>query len=516
MRRALFVASVFTGHREIEAVIHAFAREGMALDVVVGWAGDTARAAAQTYAALPARVHRPPTFLRYPDSQHRPEAGETDDPATLQALLAHEAGLFAGERSPDGLSMELFCVVAQDLERLLKAPDGGALGRACLAAAPSLERVLSMARGFCQMRLLRAWADQVIARAAPDVALFAMHHSCGNLDDALGWVCRRRGIPTAVLPVTPQIGSVFEIGSRFELFKLGTYPQQRRADFDAFNKACARFRPEWVEERDGLRLFMFEPDNMLAADRLGILQREVWQKPPTEYDLVFVQSELSRTMLAQSGFPLEKVTVSGFSMLETVVPTLGDAGHRAALSRRLGIAADEPFILFNVENGAEHNLVTWDVHWERFRALMSAVATAGWKVVLSLHPTCELANYRFAEAEFGVAIATQDRIHDLYPWCAFAVSYPSSVNMLADVFNKPLIVYDWYDFLNPAKGIGWMYELPGARSVKDADGVRDLIGWAKAEAAGRTMDYGHLRPASRIVLDTVSRFLDARTDARAT
>ena len=92
----------------------------------------------------------------------------------------------------------------------------------------------------------------------------------------------------------------------------------------------------------------------------------------------------------------------------------------------------------------------------------NAVSGHGVPVVLSLHPLCDAARYDFAEDKYGVFICRDYKIHELYPFCAFSISFPCSTNLLASMFKKPLVIYDFFGLTNTNADSALMHALPGA------------------------------------------------------
>ena len=72
--------------------------------------------------------------------------------------------------------------------------------------------------------------------------------------------------------------------------------------------------------------------------------------------------------------------------------------------------------------------------------------------MLSLHPLCNRETYGPVAREYGFPIAEDLRIGERYPYCAFAVSFPCPTHFMAQMFGKPLIVYDFFDMARARNG----------------------------------------------------------------
>jgi hypothetical protein len=248
---------------------------------------------------------------------------------------------------------------------------------------------------------------------------------------------------------------------------------------------------------------MFEPLSMFAARLMDLLEYNPWQKPVESYDLVFVESEFTRKMLADSGFHASKIIVSGKPLLDEVFERLGDQNYRGQLYEELGLKDGERFVLFNVEPNYYR---TPDEYWGYFRSWMECLKGARRPVVMSLHPLCDPEQYEFVPKEYGYVIAMRRKIAEIYPYCDMVVSFPCSTNTLSQVFKKPLIIYDVLGMTREGARPGDPYRFPGALYAYSPD---DLARYLKSVEGGSSDGEGSgvapgLRPACEIVYRSVA------------
>jgi len=272
--------------------------------------------------------------------------------------------------------------------------------------------------------------------------------------------------------MSPYVGERVAVGYRFE-----NLTDAMSAELDATRNVLRRLvagaYPRWVRARNGKEIFMFDPNRMVSAKMFGLIDRNPWQSPSEHYDVVFVESEFSRTMLLESNYDPGKVIVSGKPLLDSVFRGLSDRAYSERLYGEVRLRINEPFILVNVEPSAEHAYSTWESQWERFRSLMGSLRETGLRVVLSLHPLCHPKNYAFVEKEYGFTLSQKYKIAELYPYCSVVVSFPCSTNQLALVFGKPLIIYDWFGVTDgPRRDL---FRVPGALYARSAEEVRVLV-----------------------------------------
>ncbi len=430
---ALVVISIYNYYREVEPVVACFASRGARVTALLGWRGATADEAARHLRAVGAHVASVP-------------------------------GDFAYGEPPSGSAVGNSAAIPQK-----RAPS--AIAR--LAGLPGVWR---------SQRRLKAWARELFAEIEPDVVLQGPYHGCGTFDQAIAAVRKERRVPSVCYPVSAYHGRNGAIMARFSNLARGMLGPVLRADLDWINAAAARLMPRWTQTRDGRTIFMFDPLCLAvsAASGLGVA-RDVWQKPDVEFDRVCVFSDFSAGLLRESAFPMDRVRVVGIPLLDRVAAVAADPQARTAMYAELGLPEDAPFLLFNVEPSAEHHYADWDAHWRNFRATLAAASSVGLPVILSLHPLCTPTDYEFAQAEFGARIARRHKIYNLYLHCRVAVSFACSTNIVAELFGKPLVIYDYFDMASVGSARAAEFRLPGAHIAHDPAALAAAIASALAE-----------------------------------
>jgi hypothetical protein len=351
-------------------------------------------------------------------------------------------------------------------------------------------------------RELKRWSDTLVGSARPAAVFVGHFHSCGALDNGIAWASRKRHLPLCGLPVSIYLGERQVVTARFNNVKLGMVSTALAVDHSARNRWIARVFPRWTREQGGRRLFMFPPEHLLLSWLFGLLPPNVWQKPSELLDLVFVEAEASRRMLEESGYDLGKVVVCGKPLADRVFERLSDPDHRAALYRYLRLEPDQPFVLVNVEPSAEHHYSSWDDHWRRFEGLMSCLKATRLPIVLSLHPLCEPARYRYVEERYGFRVSEDYKIIELYPYAGLSVSFPCSTNALALTFERPLVIYDFFGLTRDEYPTHDLYRTPGAAIAYDLDALADHLGHARAKMSP-PFSGAALQSASAVVEQTL-------------
>jgi hypothetical protein len=461
LSRALVVSAVYQHARESFPLVQALSRENVDTHVLVGWRGPSADEYAAQVEDAGATVHRVPADLAYADP------------------WAHEEG---------------------------KAPRASRRSPARRAASRLLRPVRSaiwFGRAVARFRRARVFGERLVRDLRPSVVIGGAYRSAGTFDQGIARAANAERILYCCVPYSPYLGEAHAVDGRFVQISEGMIPvEPYRADSTAVRRLVAQLFPDWTREQDGLRIFSWHPQTMVAARLAGSLDRRPWLQPSPSYDVVFVESDFSRDLLLRDGFDPSRVVVSGKLLLDEVFARAGDHDHAARLRDALGLADGQPWALFNVEPAYEHGFLDRAAHTSRFERMLDQVRDSGLAPVLSLHPLCAPGDYAYVREKFGVAIPDAT-IFDLYPYCTVSVSFPCSTNTLAPIFGKPLVVYD--DLLGATRAEtpgSERFRIPGARYVYD---VAEL-GAAVAEAAAASVPPNATsvpRPAAAVMLDTI-------------
>ena len=469
---ALFVVSIYNYHREALPVIENFSRNGWRVAVVLGWIGQTSDDAAEIYANLGCDVERVSDFLAYRE----------------QASSSASAAIKVQPQRT--------------------------------APRPRLwKRLMALFWQLRHQHRARQWVTRCMGRIRPDVIFSGPFHAVGTFDNAFLLKSRQGLVCHCCYPVSAYHGRNSAILARFNNLLRGMLSVNLRADFDGLNRLMARCFSQWTQTRGGTTIFAWDPVVMLAGLLTGLLERDVWHKPSTKFDAVFVFNRFSYDLLARNNYPMEKVHIVGIPLLDAGTARARDPEACRRLYDDLGLGENEPFLLFNVEPSAEHHYCDWDRHWQNFRNMMGIVARQGMPVVLSLHPLCHLEDYAFAEGEFGVRISRQWKIHDLYPHCKFVVSFPCSTNLIAETFGKPLAIYDFFMIAHTDSPRVEEFRLPGAlvgHALPEIEAnIRQLAAAATPMEQTSAVSPAHSVPASDAIRLHVDNLLNAATPRSA-
>lgn len=474
MKHALFVASAVSYFREMAPVVWHFADNGWQVRVLLGSISPLTTQVIEECKAHGISVDVVPANVGYGSEASEPE--ETAGPETVPAA--------AIPKTPSRF------------RRWVRAVDRGV----------RLSRFVQVPGDWIRMRRIRNYADAYIDSLKPDVVFQGPYHSVGQIDNGIARVCISRVIPRYCLPNSGYLGGkIMGVGRSVHL-QTGMASSMILADYDWVNRLFARFFPEWTcRISDGRKSFYWDPVFIFSAWMNGLFFDRLWVKPARDLRRVFVFSDYSADLLKADDYPMEKVAVSGQPLLDTVWHRSTDPASGAELFRYLNLAPGTPFLLVNIEPSAEHSYCDWERHWANFDAVMKAVTAHNMRVVLSLHPLCDARRYDFAEEKYGVFICRDYKIHDLYPFCAISISFPCSTNLLASIFGKPLVIFDFFGLTDADDLSRLIHALPGAEIAVTGEELAAIV----KRLAAKLLQAVHVTPPARLACDAIRETVEA-------
>ena len=284
-------------------------------------------------------------------------------------------------------------------------------------------------------------------------------------DRHLGWetalikVANERDLPTLIVPF-----AVSDPNSDVE-------GRLRKSDADRYRvktllgRIVRRFYPNWVRDSDDGELFFIPPGEALAGEVLGIMPQHPWTIGGGAARRMAVESHHALQNYLKEGIPKAKMVVTGKPSVDQVFTRM-QALNEMNLREELGLKKNHRIILCSVPQLAEHQLMSWQDHWQEMEFLFESLSKEpGADLVLSLHPQSEPDAYSKLADHFGAVIAKR-RIYDLIPLCDILVATYSSVVVQAIGCRKPAIIVDFY-------GLDFSYYdiAPGVLIIKDRDAL---------------------------------------------
>ena len=424
--KVLFVVSIYNYHRECLPIVKNFLKNGCKVSVIIGWQGINSRKAFNVYKKLKCNV-------QYIDSE-----------------FSYKAYKKTKEKLKE-----------INLNRHIK---------------PSIFRRLATTfLLFVLFLKLKKMIKNVLKLVNPSLIMMGPFHSCGMFDNVILKFARQKKIATACFPVSAYHGKKSVSKSRYSNLRSKMLPKYFYRTYDSLNKIFSLFFPNWTKKVKNEIFFVFDPIRMFAAKLAGILETDVWQKPSADFDKIFVYNKFSANLLDRLDYGDNKIEIVGVPLLDESIKRFSDKKEREDLFRYLGLIKKKQFIIFNVEPAYEHHYLEKKDHFNNFNNILKILKNSSFKTIISLHPLCEVERYKFAEKKYGTKISLDYKIHDLYPFCKYVVSFPCSTNIFAKFFNKTIVIYDFFNLTKPSSGREKEFKLPNSKIAYNFKELKNFI-----------------------------------------
>ncbi|WP_150288023.1 hypothetical protein [Rhabdaerophilum calidifontis] len=402
-RRVLFTFSVLHARAEMARLMPEFRDRGWDVHLLIGFRGPAADALAAAAQAEGTTVHRVPDPWAYGAAPANP---------------AQDAGAAAGT---------------------VRRP--GRRPRVPAPLRPFVNALLYACGGFRQ----RAHARRLLGDIRPDVVVANNFHSCCEFDNAMNVEARRQGVPRACVLTSPLVAGIIGRRARLSNYHLGMVDGSHRADAHLLSRILARLRPDWTVGEGAERILCWPGEKIAGGFIAGLARRDVWENPSGDFDRIYAPSDKSRQLLVASGTEAGLIRVFGPPRLDPVIAEAADSSLRAEMAARFGLRPDEPYILYNVEPSWEHHYCDRETHFARIERIAAFLVRQPLRTLVSLHPLCAAEDYApLLERAPQITISRGMGIERLYPGCRLVLSFGCSTNAYAVLWNKPLVMYDWF------------------------------------------------------------------------
>ena len=330
---------------------------------------------------------------------------------------------------------------APALDGAVPAPRARARFAAALGRRfPGLEEFRAAIR-YQQSRM--RYATSVFAAEAIDLVILAgdlVHY------DAPAFVraAHARGIPAVVAPS-------WMAGPLEAAEALKNVPANAAEGILA--RLFARARPRWAYVHQGRTLLRLPAARAIAMDLLRLGPPRPWVLHSGHADAVAVESEFMRDYCLREGLSAETLVVTG-SAAHDVMARLSSRAQdaRRELCRSLSLEDNRPILLSAVPPdqfaGGARSGVELGNYCELVEFWVRSLADVpGWNVVLSLHPSQTIEDWKHLEGP-ALRISTQ-KTETLMPLADLFVASVSSTIQWAIACGKPALNYDVYLYRYP-------------------------------------------------------------------
>lgn len=328
-----------------------------------------------------------------------------------------------------------------------------------LSTLPFLKNLSLSKELFDLIKSIRI-AKHLLSTTKPDIILLSSDRMVG-VETALVKESQYLKIPSLILPTAISTPSA-SINYR-----------HRKSDFTQkyvingfIKKALRVLFPKWTTEFRNHTVLFYPLTKSIAAQILKIMPSNPWALGGGNASLMAVMSQMAKDMFLSQSIDRNKLVITGKASSDRLFQNARNAeSNRKKFIFEHKIPSKNKIILCSIPQLAEHQLLSWDDHWQEIRFLFSTLSNVNnSELVLTLHPRSRFENYSKLAAENNALLINNHDVNDLLPICDIFVCCYSTCATLAIGLLKPTVNIDFYGFDYP------FYEkLSGLIHLKDKE-----------------------------------------------
>ena len=325
-----------------------------------------------------------------------------------RGIVPHDVDGHADMSPPTGGSVFSGIKMLEEQTREQHASAAGLAGRirASLARFVFGTSAYGLAREWRIVRRLGGKQKRALAllgQLRPDVVLSLSDRSHDYVEGAVLWAARQRGI-AVVLPYVAQFDIDASVTYRcdkdgkplpelrpfhpFSLYKLWTYL--------------------WLRDQIYKGIFFQAPFILNAARRRGTLSQYPWSVGNGLSDVVCADSRHTMEQYREHRVPEEKIAIVGHVQYDSIFQSHRQRPElRQSLLERYHLAPEKALLVMSVPQYAEQGYMSWADHWREIDDIVSNASKAGHNLLLSVHPRCDITQYRYLAERYDCSILAE-------------------------------------------------------------------------------------------------------------
>ncbi len=215
--------------------------------------------------------------------------------------------------------------------------------------------------------------------------------------------------------------------------------------------------PEQVHEFGGRKLLFYTGSVVQALAFHEMLPSNPWVVGGGHSDYLAVDAFDSKEQAVKYGVLEEKIRVTGHISHDVLHHRLVNKEKiYADIIAKYSFDPSKRLILCAVPHLAEHNMITWEKHWEDVENLLTKLVKTEQNVLLSLHPKSDSQRYAYLEEKHNCRIAQENLDQVIAAAWLFVAGYTSTIRWAA-LCEVPTIVVDFnqlgYDLYDHWDGV---------------------------------------------------------------
>lgn len=216
--------------------------------------------------------------------------------------------------------------------------------------------------------------------------------------------------------------------------------------------------------------FCFHPAITRALDRLGAISSNPWIVGNGLSDVVFVDNLHTQTRYEAEGVSKEKIKIVGDISYDSLRECFENKDkEKLELISEFALDAQKPLLIFALPQFYEQGIFDEDKHWSEIYKLLDTVIKSEANVILSLHPRCDLNQYKKLEQKYNVNISKKP-LKEILPCADVFVAINSSTVFWSPLCGIPALVLDFYGL-----GESMFSHLTNVKLIKNLDELHPQI-----------------------------------------
>ena len=207
----------------------------------------------------------------------------------------------------------------------------------------------------------------------------------------------------------------------------------------------ARQYPSHLQFLDKTKYFFYPVYVSIALHFFGTLPSNPWYIGNGISDIVCVDNYNTLTRYSRNGVPADKMRVVGDTVYDRLFMSFSKRESiKKDIAKKYKLDSRKKILIISLPQLAEHNLISWDLHWKEIKFLMETLSDEKINILVSLHPKSEFGKYRFIEEDYKCHIV-KERLYDILPVADVFIATFSSTVIWSVLCGINTIVVDFYD-----------------------------------------------------------------------
>jgi len=192
-------------------------------------------------------------------------------------------------------------------------------------------------------------------------------------------------------------------------------------------------------------MIFYRPSEILTLNRFNALSENPWFMGLGLSDIVIVDNKYTYQNYRKFGIPENKLRIYGDLSFDDLYNSyLNKDKIKQNIINEYLLDPEKKIVIIALPQFAEHNIMSWDLHWKEINFILSEVSKVFNNILISLHPKMEREEYMFLENKYSCKIL-QERLYRVLPIADMFISVNSSTIGWAVLCGIKTATFEFYD-----------------------------------------------------------------------